>query len=168
LNARKYPRIRPYRIHSIGQDGARSPVKAHELVMERPQGIDLEINLAPHPGYRGLVSFSTFRGNLVVEPHSGSSLHIFVEDWPRGDPRRKKDRRRTRTPLCHIYAVDVRGEKKSIAGRRFAIDVGRRSHELEVNFTPPAPWAHHVYVESVDHPLVVHLIAANVIAVAPA
>jgi len=166
LSAKKYPRIRAYATHSLGRDGKRSKLAAHEIVMERPQGIDLEINLAPHPGYRGLVTVSTFRGNLVIEPHSGTSFHLFVDDWPRGDPRRKKDRRHARTPLCHVYAVDARGEKKPIADRRFAIDVGR-PQELEVNFTPPAPWAHHVYIECVGSPLAVQLIAANVIAVSP-
>ena len=84
-------------------------MKAHELVLERPLGIDLELNLAPHPSYRGSVTVSTFRGNLLLEPGAGDTLYLFVEDWPRGDRRRTKVRRRARTPLCHIYSVDVRG-----------------------------------------------------------
>ncbi len=82
----KFPRIRPYKTFLVDDDGKRRRLDAHEIVLERPIGVDLEINLAPHPRFGGRVSFSTFRGSsLVLEPESGSGLYLFIEDWPRGD-----------------------------------------------------------------------------------
>jgi hypothetical protein len=95
-----------------------------------------------------------------VEPAVSNGLYLFIEGWPRGDPRRKEDRRRKRPPLCHVYAVDARGGKTPITGRSFAIEVGR-GMELEVNLTPAAPWAHHVHIQTFDRPLELHFNAAN-------
>ena len=123
----------------------------------------LEINLAPHPRFRGRVSFSTFRGScLVVEPEAGNGLYLFIENWPRGDRRRKEDRRRKRTPLGHVYAVDARGEKTAISARSFAVQVGR-GLELKVDLAPHGPWAHHVHIQTFDGPLALSLGAANVV-----
>jgi hypothetical protein len=162
-----FPRIRPYKVYALGPDGSRSRIQAHELVLERPLGIDLEINLAPHPNFRGLVTFSTFRGSLLVEPACGDLLYLFIEFWPRGDRRRKRDRRRARTPLCHVYRVDSRGEKQPIPDRRFAIELAH-GVELEVDLTPPAPWAEHVAIQAADSAVLVQLSAANVIHVSVA
>jgi hypothetical protein len=161
----RFPRIRPYKTFLVEDDGRRTRLDAHEIVLERPSGVDLEINLAPHPRFRGRVSFSTFRGSsIVLEPEGGDALYLFVENWPRGDRRRKADRRRERTSLCHVYAVDARGEKTAISARSFAVEVGR-DMELKVDLTPPAPWAHHVHIRTLDRPLEVHLNAANVVQV---
>jgi hypothetical protein len=130
----KLPRIRPYKTFLIDDDRKRTRLDAHEIVLERPIGVDLEINLAPHPRFRGRVSFSTFRGNFVLEPESGGGLYLFIENWPRDERRRKENRRRERTPLCHVYAVDARGQKTAISGRSFAVQVGR-GLELKVDLT---------------------------------
>jgi hypothetical protein len=159
----RFPRIRPYKTFLIDDDGTRTRLDAHEIVLERPMGVDLEINLAPHPSFRGRVSFSTFRGScIVLEPESGGGLYLLVEDWPRGDRRRKEDRRRRRTPLCHVYAVDARGAKTAISGRSFAVEVGR-GVELRVDLAPEAPWAHHVRIQTFDRPLELLLGAASVV-----
>ncbi len=159
----KFPRIRPYKTFLVDDDGKRTRLDAHEIVLERPIGVDLEINRAPHPRFRGWVSFSTFRGScLVLEPESGGGLYLFVENWPRGDHRRKDDRRRKRTPLCHVYAVDARGEKTAISARSFVVQVGR-GLELKVDLTPEGPWAHHVHIQTFDGPLALLLGAANVV-----
>jgi hypothetical protein len=164
----KLPRIRPYETFVVDDDGTRTRLDAHEIVLERPTGVDLEINLAPHPRFRGGVSFSTFRGScIVVEPEAGNGLYLFIEDWPRGDRRRKDDRRRKRTPLCHVYAVDARGGKSAISGRSFAIDLGR-GVELKVDLTPQPPWAHHVRIQTFDGALELLLGAANVVHVSVA
>ena len=164
----KFPRIRPYKTFLVDDDGTRTRLDAHEIVLERPVGVDLEINLAPHPHFRGRVSFSTFRGSgIVLEPAAGNGLYLFIEDWPRGDRRRKEDRRRTRTPLCHVYAVDARGEKTAIAKRSFAIEVAR-GMELKLDLTPKAPWAHHVHIQTFEGPLELRLGAANVVQVSVA
>ena len=164
---KQFPRIRPYKTFVVDDDGTRTRLDAHEIVLERPLGIDLEINLAPHPNFRGRVSFSTFRGSCIVEPAASNGLYLFIENWPRGDRRRTKDRRRTRTPLCHVYAVDARGEKTAIAARSFAIEVGR-GVELNVDLTPKAPWAHHVHIHTRDRPVELRLGAANVVLVSVA
>jgi hypothetical protein len=159
----KLPRIRPYKTFVIAADGARTRLDAHEIVLERPVGVDLEINLAPHPGFRGSVSFSTFRGSgIILEPESGNGLYLFIQEWPRGDSRRNDDRRRKRTPLCHVYAVDARGGKSAISARSFAVQMGR-GLELKVDLTPEAPWAHHVHIQTLDGPLELRLGAANVV-----
>ena len=163
----KFPRIRPYKTFIVNDEGTRTRLDAHEIVLERPMGVDLEINLARHPRFRGRVSFSTFRGSLVLEPESGGGFYLFIEDWPRGDRRRKEDRRRERTPLCHVYAVDARGEKTAVSARSFAIEVGR-GMELKLDLTPKAPWAHHVHIQTFEGPLELRLGAANVVQVSVA
>jgi len=165
---RRFPRIRPYRTFAVDTDGARRRVDTYELVLERPVGVDLEINLAPHPGFRGFVAFSTFRGSaLLLEAGGGNVLYLFMEDWPRGDRRRKDERRGKRTPPCHVYTVDGRGEKNPTPDRRFAVDLGG-GRELEIDLAPPAPWARHVCVRTDDGPLLLELNAANVVHVSVA
>ena len=164
----RFPRIRPYKTYSVDDLGARARIITHELVLERPVGVDLEVNLAPHPTFRGGVMFSTFRGSaLLLEAGAANVLYVFVEDWPRGDRRRKSDRRRSRTPLGHVYSVDARGQKTALPERRFAIEVGERS-ELHIDFTPAPPWAHHVCVHTPDRALAIELNAANVVDVSVA
>jgi hypothetical protein len=68
------PRIRPYKTFLVDDDdGKRTRLDAHEIVLERPIGVDLEINLAPHPRFRGRVSFSTFRGSCLVLEHEAGN-----------------------------------------------------------------------------------------------
>src|SRR5262249_46924924 len=72
-----FPRIVPYRTHVVGSGAPAVRLDAHELVLERPVGVDLEINLAPHPVFRGEVTFSTFRGcNIVVEAQAANMLYL--------------------------------------------------------------------------------------------
>ena len=157
----RFPRIEPYGTHAIvGEE--RTPVEAHELVLERPFGVDLEVNLAPHPGYTGFITFSTFRGHLVLEAGAANELCLYLEDWPAGHRRRTSKRRWKRPTLGHLYAVDARGEKRPIPHRKFAIDVGL-SADLELDFTPQPPLARHVCIRSDHTPLTVVLNASNVI-----
>ena len=109
------------------------------------------------------MSFSTFRGScLVLEPEAGNGLYLLIENWPRGDRRRQKDRHRKRTPLGHVYAVDQRGEKTAISARSFAVQVGR-GLELMLDVTPEGLWAHHVHIQTFDGPLALLLGGANVV-----
>jgi hypothetical protein len=159
-----FRRIHPYRTFVLSEDGSRTPVAAHEIVLERPIGIDLEINLAPHPVFRGQVSFSTFRGStLLLEAGSSGHAYLFVEDWPVGDRRRKVvGRRHSRPTAGHVYLVDALGEKRSTPARTFVIKTTAQ-HELQVEFCPPAPWARHVKIQSSSDLLSVHLNASNVL-----
>src|SRR5579863_2109566 len=77
-------------------------------------------------------------------------------------PPTKEDRRRKRTLLGHVYAVDARGEKTAISARSFAVEVGR-GLELKVDLAPHAPWAQHVHIQTFDGPLALFLGAANVV-----
>ena len=43
----KFPCIRPYKTFLVDDDGKRTRLDAHEIVLERPIGVDLEISLAP-------------------------------------------------------------------------------------------------------------------------
>lgn len=124
-----FRRIRPYKTFAVAMDGARTRVQAHEIVLERPVGIDLELDLAPHPGFRGLVAFSTFRGSsLLIEPGASNVAYLFIEDWPIGDRRRKTSRRNSRGTLGHVYLVDSRGEKRPTADRTFVVRARHHRH----------------------------------------
>ncbi len=158
-----FPRIRPYKTYAVSDDGSRTLVPAHEIVLERPQGIDLEINLAPHPSFRGRLSFSTFRGSsLLLEAGSSAHAYVFVEDWPVGDRRRKASHRYSRSPVGHVYLVDARGKKTGTDARTFAIQTSER-HELHLELCPSKPWARHVEIESSTGLLTIHLNASNVV-----
>lgn len=159
-----FPRIRPYKTFVPSGGGSRVPVAAHEIVLERPVGVDLEINLAPHPTFRGQVSFSTFRGSsLLLEAGSSGHAYVFIEEWPVGDRRRKVSRRRySRPTLGHVYLVDPRGAKKITEGRTFVIQTSPQ-HELLVELSPPAPWARHVKIQSSSDLLSIKLNASNIV-----
>jgi hypothetical protein len=159
-----FPRIQPYKTFALSEDGARTPVTAHEIVLERPVGVDLEINVAPHPVFLGRVSFSTFRGrSLLLEAGSSGDAYIFIEDWPVGDRRRKASRRRhSRTTSGHVYVVDARGEKRTTDARTFVIQTSPH-YELQVELCPSAPWARHVKIKSSSDLLSIHLNASNVV-----
>jgi hypothetical protein len=159
----RFPRIRPYKTFAIAKGGKRIAISAHELALERPAGVDLEINLAPHPNFRGRVSFATYRGSsLLLEAASSGDAYVFIEDWPVGDRRRKLVRNNARGPLVHVYLVDARGEKRVTAARSFAIRTSP-DHELLVELCPAAPWARHVRIESSSGLLAIHLNAANTV-----
>jgi hypothetical protein len=100
----KFPRIRPYKTFLVDDDGKRTRLDAHEIVLERPIGVDLEINLAPHFRFRGRVSFSTFRGScLVLEPESGGGL----TSLPRTAHAATADERRTDVASAHPSAMST-------------------------------------------------------------
>lgn len=159
-----FPRIRPYKTFAVSKTGDRTPVAAHEIVLERPVGVDLEINLAPHPNRRGEVSFSTFRGSsLLLEPASASHAYVFIEDWPVGDRRRKvTSHRHSRPTLGHVYLVDARGQKQVTPERTFAIQIAHEA-ELQIELCPSRPWMRHIKIECSSGRLSIRLNAGNVI-----
>jgi hypothetical protein len=132
-------------------------------VLERPLGVDLEVNLAPHPNFRGRLTFSTFRGSsLILEAGSAGDVYVFIEDWPIGDSRRKRSRRHSRGTLGHVYLVDSRGQKNVTPERTFTVGVSQ-AHELLVELCPQRPWARHVRVTSSTGRLSIHPSASNVV-----
>ncbi|NUP08804.1 MAG: hypothetical protein HOW73_22380 [Polyangiaceae bacterium] len=159
-----FPRIRPYKTFAVAADDTRTPVRTHELVLERPVGVDLEINLAPHPGFRGQVSFSTFRGSsLIIEPAASNVAYVFIEDWPVGDRRRKiGSKLNSRGTLGHVYLVDGRWLKQATDDRTFAVEVGP-GKELLIELAPRAPWARHVKISSSTDQLCIRLNASNIV-----
>lgn len=159
-----FPRIRPYKTFALSNAGERTPVAAHEIVLERPVGVDLEINLAPHPNRRGEVSFSTFRGSsLLLEPASSSDAYVFIEDWPVGDRRRKvTSHRYSRPTLGHVYLVDARGQKHPTPERTFAVQIADQA-ELHIELCPSRPWMRHIKIECSRGRLAIRLGASNVV-----
>ena len=56
----KFPRIDPpYKAYALGANGARRPIDAHGIVIELRPGIEVEMDLAPHPGFAGHLILST-------------------------------------------------------------------------------------------------------------
>jgi hypothetical protein len=53
------PRIRPYKAYSLDEQGNRTPLKAHAVVVELRPGIEIEVDLAPHPNFRGQLPIVT-------------------------------------------------------------------------------------------------------------
>ena len=155
-------RTPPYKTFAIAEDGARTRIEAHEIVLERPAGIDLELNLAPPPAFRGLVAFSTFRGRgLLIKPGASNLAYIFVEDRI-GDRPRKTSRRDSQGRLGHLYLVDSRGRKQPTADRTFVVQLAPR-RELLVEFCPRAPWARYVEISTTKPELSIHLNAGNIV-----
>jgi hypothetical protein len=48
-----YPTVPPYKVFVLGKNGKREPLEARALVVELQPGIEVELNLAPHPGFAG-------------------------------------------------------------------------------------------------------------------
>ena len=82
----------PYKVHALRADGVRVPLDAHGLVVELAPGIEVEIDFAPHPGFRGhLVMFTPpprrmkrifDQGKVddfAVIFGASNVLHVFVE-----------------------------------------------------------------------------------------
>src|SRR5690349_3967842 len=116
LSMGNFPRIRPYRTLAVTGRGARREVKAHELALERPASVatggDLEINLAPHPNFKGWVSFATYRTfGLTIEPGSSSHAYVLLQDMPVHRRRRGPATSSSRISRQHVYLVDATGRK---------------------------------------------------------
>ena len=162
-----WPRIRPYKTFAVSGRAVPREVKAYELSLERPAGVatggDLEINLAPHPTFKGWVSFASFRsGGLTIEPASSSHAYLLLHDMPVHKRHRSRSPSSSRGPQQHVYLVDAIGRKSLTARTIFIVRVGR-SRELRIDLAPGAPWASHVMIESSTGKLSVHLNAGNVV-----
>ena len=47
------PTAPPYKLFVLGKNGKREPLEARALIVELEPGIEVEICLAPHPGFAG-------------------------------------------------------------------------------------------------------------------
>jgi hypothetical protein len=162
-----WPRIRPYKTFAVSGRGALREVKAYELTLERPASVatggDLEINLAPHPTFKGWVSFATFRsGGLTIEPASSSHAYLLLHDMPIQKRHRRPAASPSRGSRQHVYLVDATGRKTTTTRTTYIVRLGR-GRDLRIDLAPLAPWASHVMVESSTGKLSVHLNAGNVI-----
>lgn len=156
------PRIRPYKTFAERARGGPVQVIAHELVLERPASVDLEVNLAPHPTFKGWVSFATFRGlSLTIEAASAGHAYLFIEDKP-VNRRRPRDLSSSAALRQYTYLVDGRGLKAVTDYTSFIVRLGR-GRDLHIDFAPRSPWARHILVESSTGKLSAHLNASNVV-----
>ena len=56
----KFPRIAPpYRVFVLRPNGGRQPLDAQSIIVELQPGIEVEIDLAPHPNFAGNLIIST-------------------------------------------------------------------------------------------------------------
>ena len=49
----------PYKAYALRANGSRVPLEAHGIIVELAPGIEVEIVLAPHPGFAGHLSLLT-------------------------------------------------------------------------------------------------------------
>ncbi len=91
----------PYRVYALDAGGNRTPIQAYGIVIELRSGIEMEVDLAPHPNFSGqLVLMTPATSNMKAEYDAGNLddfavsfgssnvLHVLVE-------RRQRKKRRT-------------------------------------------------------------------------
>lgn len=99
----KVSRISPYKAYSLDAQGRRTPLEAHGVVIELRPGIEVEINLAPHPNFLGRLPMTTppmaEMERLYNEGHvddfavvfgASNVLHVLVERRTASRAKRKK------------------------------------------------------------------------------
>lgn len=63
----------PYKVYVLASDGSRSPFAARRLVVELRPGIEVEIELDPHPNHAGHLILSTpATSRMEAEYRSGN------------------------------------------------------------------------------------------------
>jgi hypothetical protein len=108
----KFPRLDPpYKAYALGANGARQPLDAHGIVIELRPGIEVEMELAPHPGFAGhLILFTPPRSRMkrlydagkvddfAVVFGGSNVLHVLVERRirPLSAPKRRPKQSRSR------------------------------------------------------------------------
>ena len=81
----------PYKAYLVSAEGLRTPVEAHEIVIQLAPDKELAFDLAPHPNHHGLpvtagpeqtlteIRKSGFASQPVIRPGAGNVAHLFVE-----------------------------------------------------------------------------------------
>ncbi len=103
----KFPRIAPYRCFSLSSSGVRTPLEAHGVVVQLAPGIEVQIDLAPHPAFEGQLCLVTpsFRNmkrrygegkvdDFAVMFGAANVLHVWVNRRNKRRSRRSRGRRR--------------------------------------------------------------------------
>ncbi len=87
----------PYRTRLVSADGTETPVDAHGIIIELGPGLELDLDLAPHPNHAGglvicagpSLSLAELEkgglySSLAVRPGASNVIHVFVERHPWG------------------------------------------------------------------------------------
>ena len=102
----KRKRCQPYKLFVLGSNGSRTRIEAKDLIVELRPGVEVQIDLAPHPNFEGELVLETapqrymqrryeagFNDTFATIFGAANVLHVMVERRIRGARKASKPAR---------------------------------------------------------------------------